>query len=228
MPAAVISIVIPTLNEAAAIERSIQAAQALEGDKEIIVADGGSEDSTAKIAERCGARVVHAARGRGTQLHAGALAAAGDVLWFVHADTIVDPKSIRAIQNALQDSRNVGGNFRLVFEGRGFAARHLTWTYPRLRFLGLCYGDAGIFVRRPAYKGIGGFQPYPLFEDIDLVQRLRRKGRFVHLDCQITTSSRRFEGKNYAAVWVRWIALQTFYWLGMPPERLARWYSHTR
>jgi rSAM/selenodomain-associated transferase 2 len=224
----VISIVIPTLNEAAAIQRSIRAAQALEGEKEIIVADGGSEDSTVTIAERCGARVVYAARGRGTQMHAGAMAARGDVLWFVHADAIVDPESIRAIQNALQDSRNAGGNFRLMFEGRGLRARHLTWTYPRLRFLGLCYGDAGIFVRRLAYEQIGGFQPYPLFEDVDLVRRLRKKGRFVHLDCRIVTSSRRFEGKSYAAVWVRWIALQIFYWLGAPPERLARWYRHAR
>jgi rSAM/selenodomain-associated transferase 2 len=223
-----ISIVIPTLNEAAAIERSIGAAQALEGEKEIIVADGGSEDSTVTIAERRGARVVHAARGRGTQLHAGAMAATGDVLWFVHADTIVDPKSIPAIDAALRDSETVGGNFRLLFEGSGLAARHLTWTYPRLRFLGLCYGDAGIFVRRSSYEEIGGFQPYPLFEDVDLARRLRTKGNFVHLDCRIVTSSRRFEGKNYAAVWVRWIALQTFYWLGVPPERLARWYRHAR
>lgn len=222
------SIVIPTLNEAAAIERTLRAARDVGWEKEIIVADGGSEDGTAEIAERCGAKVIRCGRGRGVQMRAGAAAARGDVLWFLHADTTAPVDAIRAIDRALSDPGVVGGNFSLLFEGSTRAARHLTWTYPKLRALGLSYGDAGIFVRRETYEAIGGFRPIALFEDVDLIRRLRKAGRFVHLDCRLTTSSRRFEGRNYARVWALWIALQVCYWAGVSPDRLARWYKHAR
>ncbi len=223
-----ISIIIPTLNEAAAIERTLRAAMAAEGEKEIIVVDGGSEDGAPEIAARCGARVVHSARGRGVQLRAGAGIARGDVFWFLHADTIAPAGSLDAIRSALRDPLVAGGNFSLIFEGGSRAAAHLTWIYPKLRTLGLSYGDAGIFIRRTVYESIGGMRPVALFEDLDLVRRLRRAGRFVRLECPLVTSSRRFEGRNCARVWSVWIALQLLYWLGVSPDRLARWYRHVR
>jgi hypothetical protein len=128
----------------------------------------------------------------------------------------------------LRDAKVAGGNFRLVFEGKSRAARQMTWIYPRLRWLGLSYGDAGVFVRRSVYDRIGGFSPYPIFEDLDLMRRMKREGRFVNLDCCVFTSSRRFERGNYLRTWAVWIAMQVLYWLGVSPYKLAKWYRHAR
>lgn len=223
-----ISIIVPTLNEEAAIARTLAALSALAGGHEILVVDGGSTDATIELASESGARVLETPRGRGTQMHAGAMAARGDVLWFVHADTIPSPSALVEIERALADARVAGGNFTLLFDGPTRSARQLTAIYPRLRRLGLSYGDAGIFVRRTAYDEAGGFRPYPLFEDLDLIRRIKRCGRFVHLACPLTTSSRRFEQRNFAGMWVQWIGLQLLYWIGVSPHRLARWYRHAR
>jgi hypothetical protein len=104
----------------------------------------------------------------------------------------------------------------------------LTWLYPRLRRLGLCYGDSGIFVRREAYQQLGGFRAYPIFEDLDLVQRLRKIGRVLHLPASVTTSSRRFEGRSFALTFARWSGLQVLYWLGVHPRTLGRLYTPIR
>lgn len=104
----------------------------------------------------------------------------------------------------------------------------MTAIYPALRLLNLCYGDSGIFIRRDVYDRIGGFRPLALFEDLDLLRRLRKAGRFVHLPCKIKTSSRRFEQRNFALVWLHWTTLQVLYWCGVSPNRLARWYRHIR
>ncbi len=221
-------IVIPTLDEAKRIGRLIAALRDLEGEKDIVVADGGSSDGTAEIARAAGARVVLSPRGRGAQLQAGAAAARGDALWFVHADSRPEPGSLAAIEAALADPAAVGGDFRVVFDGGGRAARSMTWIYPKLRWLGLSYGDAGIFVRRPAYDACGGFQQRALFEDLDLLRRLRPHGRFVHLGHSIATSSRRFEGWNYPRAWAVWIALQSLYWAGVSPDVLAKLYRRAR
>jgi rSAM/selenodomain-associated transferase 2 len=194
----------------------------------MIVVDGGSSDETRLLACAQGVRVLSAPAGRGMQMHAGALEATGDVLWFVHADTVPPPHALDEIRRHLEDPRIVGGNFGLVFDGPSRAARHLTAIYPMLRVLGLCYGDSGIFIRRAVYDQIGGFRALALFEDLDLLRRLRRAGRFVHLPSRIRTSSRRFEQRNFALVWLHWTALQVLYWCGISPNWLARWYRHVR
>src|SRR5947209_6737005 len=121
-----VSIIVPALNEAAQISQTIHALQAMAGEKEILVVDGGSVDETVALAGAAGATVIHSARGRGVQQHAGAVAARGDVLWFVHADTIPPPSAILDISAALEDSSIVGGNFGLTFDGPSRAARQLT------------------------------------------------------------------------------------------------------
>jgi rSAM/selenodomain-associated transferase 2 len=223
-----VSIIVPTLNEEAHIVETIRGLQQLLGEKEIIVVDGGSSDQTVPLAYAHGVRVLEAPRGRGLQLHAGALRSAGDVLWFVHADTIPPPQALEHIRKSLEAGSIVGGNFGLLFDGPSRAAKQLTAIYPLLRIIGLCYGDSGIFVRRDFYDQIGGFRSLPLFEDLDLLRRLRRAGRFVHLNCRLVTSSRRFEQRNFALVWLHWTTLQLLYWCGVSPNRLARWYPHAR
>ncbi|MGI9073188.1 MAG: TIGR04283 family arsenosugar biosynthesis glycosyltransferase [Bryobacteraceae bacterium] len=223
-----VSIIVPTLNEQAHILATLTALQQLLGDKEVLVVDGGSTDATVPLARSQGVILLEAPKGRGPQMQAGALEAAGSVLWFVHADTIPPPTALTEIGRALEDEQVVGGNFGLLFDGSTRAARRLTAIYPVLRLLGLCYGDSGIFVRKSVYEQVGGFRALALFEDLDLLRRLRRIGRFVHLPCLIVTSSRRFEQRNFALVWLHWTGLQFLYWCGVSPNLLARWYRHAR
>jgi rSAM/selenodomain-associated transferase 2 len=223
-----ITIVVPTLNEQECIAQTVRSLQQLEGEKEIIVVDGGSSDETRSLARAEGAKILTAPAGRGLQMHAGALQASGEVLWFLHADTIPPPDALKEISQHLQDASIAGGNFGLLFDGPSRAARRMTAIYPMLRILGLCYGDSGIFMRREIYHKIGGFRALALFEDLDLLRRLRRGGRFIHLPSQICASSRRFEQRNFAVVWLHWTTLQVLYWAGVPPNWLARWYRHAR
>jgi rSAM/selenodomain-associated transferase 2 len=223
-----VSIIVPALNEASQIGETLGALQVLEGEKEILVVDGGSEDETVAIVTKLGVTVLQSPRGRGVQQHCGALKAHGNILWFVHADTLPPAHALTDILTALSDPSVVGGNFGLTFHGPSRAARQLTTIYPALRWLNLCYGDSGIFIRRTTYEAIGGFRSFALFEDLDLLKRLRRAGRFVHLGTRIITSSRRFEKKSFTLMWLRWTALQVLYWAGVSPDRLARWYRQAR
>ena len=219
------SIVIPALNEQERLGATLRAVAQLGGPVEVIVVDGGSRDRTVSVAGEHGTAVVHSPPGRGQQMRVGAARAAGDVLWFLHADTRPAAGALGAMRAALADPRVAGGNFRVEWDGPSAAARRLTRIYPMLRILGLCYGDSGLFVRREVYDAIGGMRPLPLFEDVDLVRRLKRAGRFAHVDACVETSSRRFEHRNFAAMWAEWTALQLLYWLGVPPARLAAWYG---
>jgi rSAM/selenodomain-associated transferase 2 len=225
---AALSIIIPTLNEARSITTTLDAVAQVRGSVEVIVVDGGSRDGTLEILREHGARVIKSERGRGAQMHAGACAASGQALWFLHADTIPPVDAAEQIIEALEKTEVVGGNFCVRFDGARGAARFLTWLYPQLRKLGLCYGDSGIFVRRDAYRRVGGFKPFPIFEDLDLVRQLNRLGRVVRLPAQVVTSSRRFEGRSFALTFTRWSALQALYWLGVHPRRLGRLYAPIR
>ncbi|MDQ3255356.1 MAG: TIGR04283 family arsenosugar biosynthesis glycosyltransferase [Acidobacteriota bacterium] len=223
-----LSIIIPTFNEAPVINQTLDAVMSIRGRVEVIVVDGGSFDGMVEIVRGRGVRVITSERGRGAQMHAGACAAHGAALWFLHADTHPSSESAERIIEALRDPQVVAGNFNVRFEGTRRAARFLTWLYPQLRKLGLAYGDSAIFVRRGAYEQVGGFQPFPIFEDLDLVRRLRRRGRIAHLPTFITTSSRRFEDRSFTLTFGRWALLQMLYWLGVHPRTLGRLYAPIR
>ncbi len=222
------SIIIPTLNEEVLLPATLRSINQLRGAFEVIVSDGGSVDRTLPIARSFGAEVVASARGRGQQQAAGAKRSTGDVLWFLHADSLPAADSLETIGTALSNESLVAGNFTLRFDGETKAARNLTFVYPYFRFLGLCYGDSGIFVRRRTYEAMGGFSAYPLFEDVDFVKRVKRLGKFRRLPCMLTTSSRRFEGRSFTKIFAHWTLLQCLFWLGVPPVRLARLYAHIR
>lgn len=223
-----VSVIIPAFNEARSIGATLDAVERVRGVLEVVVVDGGSADETVEVARARGARVIEAARGRGAQLHAGATAARGDALWFLHADTLPPEDGAQLIIEALEDPDVAGGNFEIRFDGRSRAARFLTWLYPQLGRLGLRYGDSGLFARRADYERAGGFKPHPIFEDLDFVRALKRRGRLVRLRAFVHTSSRRFEGRSFALTFARWSFLQLLYWLGFSPRRLARMYAPVR
>ncbi len=223
-----ISVIIPTLNEARGIAATLRGIFALSPGLDVVVVDGGSEDVTAEAAALEGARVYHSERGRGAQLVKGAVEAHGEVLWFVHADTLPHPRALIDIEAALHDPGVAGGNFGIRFDGGSLAARFLNRLQGLRRMLGWHYGDNTIFVRREVYWAVGGFHPYPLFEDADLVKRIRRAGHFVTLPGPVTTSSRRFEDGRFLSTGLLWILLQTLYWLGMSSYVLARLYAPVR
>jgi rSAM/selenodomain-associated transferase 2 len=220
-----IVVIIPALNEQSALPDTLAALSGFP----VIVVDGGSQDGTPEIAHSAGVRVLSAPPGRGTQMHLGALAAAdADVFWFLHADTRPLDDAAGAIRAALGQPGVIGGNFELTFAGPSAGSRLLNWLYPKLRILGLAYGDSGYFVRRDVYLRCGGFRPYPLFEDLDLLRRLRAEGRFFTVRARLVTSARRWSNRPFALALIQWIGLQILYWLGVSPRRLGRWYAAIR
>ncbi len=223
-----LSIIIPALNEASVMAATLEAIAHLSRKVAVIVVDGGSTDNTCEIARARGAEVIASEPGRGLQLHRGALAAQADILWFLHADTIVPAAALERIVEALADPQVVAGNFEIRFEGRGRAARFMTWLYPQLRRLGLSYGDSAIFVRREAYERTRGFKPFPIFEDLDLLHSLKKLGRIVHVPAAVVTSSRRFEKGSFMIVFARWTAMQLLYWVGIQPTTLGRFDAPVR
>jgi rSAM/selenodomain-associated transferase 2 len=226
--AKIVSVIMPTLNEGACLQSTLQRVMAMPGILEVIVVDGGSCDETIVIARECGARVVFSSPGRGQQMQVGARLARGTVLWFLHADTCPCPEACAMMLRTLSDQKIIGGNFEVVFDGPSAAARFLTWLYPQLRRIGLCYGDSAFFVCRTAYDRAGEIKPIPIFEDLDLLRRLRRQGRFVRLAAKVTTSSRRFEGRSFCLTFARWTLLQVLYWIGVSPTKLGFLYAHIR
>ncbi|HUY33430.1 MAG TPA: TIGR04283 family arsenosugar biosynthesis glycosyltransferase [Pirellulales bacterium] len=222
-----ISIIIPALNEIALIGPSV--ARAWEtGPREVLVADGGSDDGTADAARAAGAVVVFAPRGRASQQNAAARWATGDVLLFLHADTWLAPNGLRQIERALADPNVECGAFHQRIEAEGLLYRLLergnAWRAARR---GLPYGDQGIFVRRGVFEELGGFSELRLLEDLMLMKRLRRRGRPVLLPGPLHVSARRWQRygivRQTACNWLLLSAAR----LGVHPNRLARYYpSH--
>jgi rSAM/selenodomain-associated transferase 2 len=228
-----ISVIIPTFNEELTIYKTLEALSRLQNVSEVIIVDGGSTDKTIEIIEsferiRNLKLIKFDVANRGRQLHEGTLHAAGDIFWFIHADSRPVQGSGRQIKALMRYKEVVGGNFNVVFSGESRWARFLTWLYPYLRSAGLVYGDSAIFARRETYERIKGYKPLPLFEDVDLYKRLQKRGRFIHVNLPITTSSRRFENRSFVWTFLKWSILQGLYWLGVPPRLLAKSYKQIR
>jgi len=223
------SVIIPTWNEA---KRIGDVVARLVGDElvdEVIVADAGSPDGTATIAERAGARIVRAPQGRGQQLRAGAAVAGGEVLIFLHADTQLPAGALAAVQAALRDPGVIGGNFRVMFDGDSTFADWLTGFYSWFRSKGLYYGDSVMFLRRDVYRQLGGFRPLALMEDYDLNRRMERHGGTVCIDTPpVITSSRRFEGRRPASIFCQWVLLHVMFYARVPAAFLSRTYDSAR
>ena len=221
-----LSIVIPTLNEAAGIEQNIQQALALQP-IDVVVSDGQSTDGTSDLARSAGATVVASKRGRGRQLNAGARAATGDVLLFLHADCWLDSPAAKQIEAALQDETVMGGAFRQRIDDERPVFRWLeSGNAVRVRWRRMPYGDQGIFVRRSAFESIGGFAEVRLMEDVLLMQEFRRRGwRIELLPGPIHVDPRRWLKHGVLRQTLRNWTLLAGLKLGISPDRLAGYYA---
>jgi len=221
-----ISVVIPALDEGERIGSLIAALRA-HGFDDIVVADGGSRDATQAETIAAGAAFIRGERGRGRQLASGARAASGDVLFFVHADSAPPPLACALIETALADPGVSAGCFSLAFDH----AHPLLGIYAlmsRVNMSLFTYGDQGLFLKRETYERIGGYRDLPLFEDVEILGRLRRAGRIVKLRAPMTTSARRFLRDGVARRELMSAILVALYHMGVPPERLERWYRPER
>ena len=226
-----VSIVIPALNERAGLPDTIAALRMQGFAGQIVVADGGSTDGTAEWAQaQPNIVVVKCGRGRGVQLNAGAAAASGEALAFLHADCKPPPEMISRIEEALSDPDIAGGAFCVRFaERRPFSLRLTAWGINvRSRRVLSATGDQAIFARRSAYDAIDGFREWPLFEDMDFVARLRATGQFRVLPQCVTLSARRWLTNGVGRTNILMARLYWGYRRGVPPEELAREYRDVR
>jgi rSAM/selenodomain-associated transferase 2 len=221
-----ISIVIPALNEAGNLERLLPDLLTRGQGAEVILVDGGSEDATTQIAARFpDVQLVQSPRGRARQMNAGARAARGDVLLFLHADTWLPPRALEAVAAALDDPRVVGGRFDVRFDSPRPVFRMIAFFMNlRSRASGISTGDQAIFVRRAVFETLGGYPPMPLMEDIAFCARLKRRGRLAALRPRVTTSARKWEREGALRTMALMWALRFLYMVGVSPARLHRWY----
>ncbi len=219
-----LSIILPTLNEAHGIVPCLQPLQALRTrGHEIILADGGSRDATVTLAEPWVDKVIHSGRGRAVQMNAGARAAQGDVLLFLHADTRLPADADALILNALQ--ARGWGRFDVRLSGAQpllrVVATLMNW---RSRLTGIATGDQAIFVRRALFEKVGGFPEIPLMEDIALARALKKCGPPLCLKQRVLTSSRRWEQQGILrTIFLMW-RLRLAYALGADPAQLVKRY----
>jgi rSAM/selenodomain-associated transferase 2 len=215
-----LSAIIPARNEATALPAVLRALRA-EVD-EIIVADGGSSDDTVGIATAWGARVVTGARGRGPQLDAGAQAATGERLWFLHADTVV----AAGAGAALRAATTRWGCCSVRIDGRHPLYRSTERMMAlRARLTGSCTGDMGIWLDRAFYTELGGFAPIPLLEDLELSDRARAAAPWTVVCPPVHTSARRWEENGVVRTMMRMWLVRAGFRLGQDPHMLVRWYQ---
>jgi rSAM/selenodomain-associated transferase 2 len=218
---------IPTLNAADTLPGLVEQLQDSALANEIIVVDGGSSDETIAIARAAGARVIAGPRGRGIQLAAGAGAATGDWLLFLHADCLLSPDWDAAVAGFLEapEATSRAGYFDFALDDAAPAARRLerivAW---RCRVLALPFGDQGLLIARSLYRALGGFAPLPLMEDVDLVRRLGRR-RLARIGARCVSSPRRYRRGGYWRRPLLNLFCLSLYFAGISPDRIVRLYG---
>ncbi len=226
-----LSIILPTLNEESVLPRTLAALKSGDtgGRCELIVVDGGSMDSTVSLARAAGAKVIESPRGRGRQMNAGAAAAMGGILLFLHADTLLPADFPYLIETAIGRPGTAGGAFSLAIDSpaAGLAAVAKLANL-RSRLLHLPYGDQALFTTRRMFATVGGFPEFVIMEDFVFVRRLGKLGKIVILPEKATTSARRWQNMGILRTTLINQIIVGGYCLGVSPLTLARWYQRLR
>jgi rSAM/selenodomain-associated transferase 2 len=227
-PAPAVSVIVPALNEEESLAATIRSCRDA-GCREIIVADGGSTDRTLELAQAAADTVLRAPRGRAYQMNAGAAAARGRILLFLHADTLLPPNGLECLLEAMEDPDVVGGAFRIrlsasprATRGTRIALRVIGWAIGlRSRITGSYTGDQAMFLRAASFRASGGFPEIPLMEDVELSRRMAREGRTVLLSEWVRSSGRRWEAWGPAKTVLLMWRLRIGYRFGMTPQECA-------
>ena len=228
-----LSIIVPTLNEAATIEASLQALQPFRRDGcEIIVADGSSSDATFTLAVPLADKVFAAPRGRARQMNAGAAQAQAELFLFLHADTFLPQSALMLMQQGIAEGKQ-WGRFDVRLDGKHpllrVIALMMNW---RSRITGIATGDQGLFMTREAFQRVGGFPDIALMEDIAISKKLKQLGRPYCIAQKLTTSARRWERHGVVKTILLMWRLRLSYFFGVHPDRLVRsyygkhWWKH--
>jgi rSAM/selenodomain-associated transferase 2 len=222
-----ISVIVPALNESAHISATLARLQPMRSrGHEVIVIDGGSIDATLSLAGPSADRVIISERGRARQMNAGAAIAAGDIYWFLHADTLAPVDADKRILAALGTAQCQWGRFDVTLPGSDMLLRLVARLMNlRSRLSGVATGDQGLFMTRSAFERIGGFENIPIMEDIAASRALKRISRPLALRTTLLTSDRRWYRHGIIRTISTMWALRLAYFLGVPPWRLARYYS---
>ncbi len=223
-----ISVVIPVLHEGDRIREILQSLKnaAAGVPYEVIVVDGDPAGDTIRCMDDSGVVKFTARQGRASQMNAGAARATGNILLFLHADTLMPEKSFARITGALADRRFIGGAFDLGIQNRRRIFRIIGRCASfKHRLTRVPYGDQAIFMLRSTFEEMKGYQEIPLMEDVELMKRVKRTGRrIIILPQTVMTSSRKWEKDGvFYAILRNWM-LQTLYWMGIPAERLVKFY----
>lgn len=223
-----VSIIIPVLNEEKNIEKTLTQFNGLKGDKEVIVVDGGSRDKTKEIAERF-AKVVCSEKGRANQMNKGAEKANGDILWFVHSDSVIKENSIEEIHLAI-DEGSIGGGFSLEFyDYNTLFMKYISVTSNlRAKYLGLYFGDQGIFVKRSVFENLGGYPKQEIMEDWEFSLGMKKIGKLKLISSPIGTSARRFKMGGQLKTHLLMHKIKFLYLLGTPTNKLVKIYKDVR
>jgi len=223
-----ISIIIPALNETNTIANTLSALTN-RSEVEVILVDGGSCDDTADIARSSGAKVLTTTPSKARQMNAGAAAATGEILLFLHADTRLPENFEKPVLGHISQNGVAAGAFQLCIDsdarGLRFIERVANW---RSRYLQAPYGDQGIFVTKSLFHEIGGYPDIPIMEDFELIRRLRRKGKIVIVNESLKTSPRRWLNMGIFKTWLINQIIIIAYYFDVSPEKLARWYRRKK
>lgn len=222
-----LSIIVPILNEVQNIPAITAMLKDINAAHEVIFVDGGSTDGTLVLLPK-EFRLVHSPRGRGLQLNKGAAAAQGDVLLFLHCDSILSREAIDLIPKAIETGC-MGGCFSLSFDKKGMLLGLIAYlSNLRVRLLRVMFGDQGIFIKRDVFEQLGGFPEIPIMEDLEFSLRLRKIGKVALIKDKIITSPRRFEKNGVLRTILFMHKMKLLYFLGVDPAELARIYKNVR
>ena len=223
-----LSVIVPVLNESRFIEKTLSKIKSFRP-FEIIVIDGGSDDKTLSITKKLGIKVVEAPRGRASQMNAGAKIACGDILWFLHADSVVELIGYEKMIQLMSSGEFIGGAFSLGISSNKRSLKLISFLATlRSKYLGLTYGDQGIFVQKKVFSRLGGYRNLSICEDMEFFKRLKKEGKIVILDEKASTSARRWLSEGIVFTTLRNCLVSSLFIMGFSPKFLSRFYVAIR